>query len=51
LEDCFGAKSGQTLGKSIIRTLYVMLALEFVEKPDLRLIEYVEEAFKELEKR
>lgn len=51
LEECFGAKNGQTLGKAIIGKLYVRLALEFVEKPDQRLIEYVEEAMKELEKR
>lgn len=50
LEKVFGA-GGRTIGRAVVRKLYVKLALEFVEKPDKELTDYIAEAMKQLAKR
>jgi len=50
LEKMFGT-GGRTIGRAVVRKLYVKLALEFVEKPDKELTDYIAEAMKQLAKR
>jgi len=44
LEEAFGPLNGKTVGRFIVKVLYVRLGLEFVDKPSRGLAEYVEEA-------
>jgi hypothetical protein len=44
LEKAFGPTSGKTLGRFIVKLLYARLGLEFANKPDSGLLEYVENA-------
>ena len=48
LEDAFGYKISRVMSRVIARKLYAQLSLEFVEKPEKGLLEYVDEAKKKL---
>ncbi len=48
LEGAFGYKGSRVLSRAIARKLYASLSIEFVETPEKRLTDYVEEAKKML---
>ncbi len=50
LEKAFGPMSGKTIGRFIVKVLYAKLGLEFVNKPNCELSEYVDSARRELRK-
>jgi len=48
LERAFGTTSGKTVGRFIIKVLYVRLGLEFNGKSNRLLLDYVEDARREV---
>ncbi len=48
LEKAFGPMSGKTIGRFIVKVLYSKLGLEFVNRSNLGLVEYVEFARRNL---
>ena len=48
LEKAFGKTSGKTIGRFIIKVLYVRLGLEFDSRSNRMLLDYVKDARKEL---
>jgi len=48
LEDAFGYKISRVMSRVIARKLYAQLSLEFIEKPEKGLLEYIDEAKKKL---
>jgi hypothetical protein len=50
LEKAFGPITGKTLGRFIVKLVYTRLGLEFPNKPNQQLVEYVENARSEFVK-
>ncbi len=49
IANLFGVNGGRTVGKIVARNLYARLTLEFTDKPNFTLSDYVDEAKEELQ--